>query len=319
MLFVQSPYAMLHHPLFRLDSRRARWAWSAERLCNYSWRIVGIVHLAVFGIWAALLGLYAVIEQGRGFFFVDTMTYDVSLSIVGFMIFVVIAAGILLDLVSVQAAVKSINVEVIAGRWDLLRLTSLNERGIVAAKHAGVRLRVWRFTTVIASARLATVILWLLATFIAPYLLVGENAFVDDLLFGIQEDPFSVILGGLIAVLTALIYVLEPFWRMQSMTALGMVLSAYILNIPLATLAGMATMLVVWLVQFLVGLALVFGLGVGFSIALAPLFFTDTSFVTGFLYILVSCIITCVTIYGFYAILQTWSLRRVRYRLLKSN
>ena len=319
MLFVQSPYVMLHHPLFQFDSRRAGWAWSAKRLRNYSWGIVGLVHLAVFGIWVLLLALYAVIEQGRGTFVSDIMTYDVSLSIVGFMMFVVIAAGILLDLVSVQAAVKSINVEVIAGRWDLLRLTSLNERGIVAAKHAGVRLRVWRFTTVIASARLATVVLWLVAVFIAPYLLVGDNAFVDDLLYGIQEDPFSVILGVMIAALTILIYVLEPFWRMQSMTALGMVLSAYILNIPLATLAAMATMLVVWIMQLLVGLALVFGLGVGFSIALSPLLFTDTSFVTGFLYMLVSCVITCVTIYGFYAILQTWSLRRVRYRLLKSN
>ena len=259
MLFVKSPYVMLHHPLFQLDSRRIGWAWSSQRLRNYSWGIAAVVHMVVFVVWALLLLVYMLVTQSQGGFFVDALVYDASLSIVGFMMFVMIAADILLDLVSVQAGVKSINLEMLAGRWDLLRLTSLNERGIVAAKHAGIRLRVWRFTTVIASARLATVALWFFATFAVPYLVIGENTIVEDLLYGVQEDAFSMLVGVMITVLTAVIYVLEPFWRMQSMTALGMVLSAYILNIPLATLAAMATMLAVWLLQCLIALALMFG------------------------------------------------------------
>ena len=319
MLSVKSPYAMLHHPLFQLDSRRASWAWSSQRLRNYSWGIAALVHMVVFVVWALLLLVYMVATQNQGSFFVDTLVYDASLSIVGFMMFVVIAANILLDLVSVQAAVKSINMEMLSGRWDLLRLTALNEAGIVAAKHAGACLRVWRFTAVIASARLATVVLWFFATFIVPYLVIGENAIVEDLLYGVQEDAISIVVSGLIVGLTALIYVLEPFWRMQSMTALGMVLSAYILHIPLATLAAMATILAMWLLQLLIVLALLFGLGFGFGLVLAPFFFMDTSLVPGLLVVLLACAITCATIYGFYAIIQTWSLRRVRYRILKSN
>jgi len=263
MLFVKSPYMMLHHPLFRLDSRRVRWAWSTQRLRHYTWGILVVVHLVVFVLWSFLLALYSLMEQSRGTFFVDSLIYDTGLDIIGFMMLVVIAAGSLLDLVSLQAAVKTINGEMLAGRWDLLRLTALNERGIVAAKHAGVRLRVWRFTSIVASARLATVVLWLFAAFIAPYLMTGDNVFVEDLLFGVQEEPVSIVVGVVIAGLTALIYVMEPFWRMQSMTALGMVLSAYIVNIPLATLAAMGTMLAVWLLQFFIAVALVFGLGFG--------------------------------------------------------
>lgn len=319
MFSVRSPYVMFHHPLFRLDSRRIRWAWSPQRLRRYTWGLVVGVHLAVFGIWGLLLALYALLAPDRSMFYADRLIYDVGLGIVGFMMFIVIAAGILLDLVSVQAAVKTINSEMLAGRWDLLRLTSLNERGIVAAKHAGVRLRMWRFTTIVASARLATVVLWLFATFVAPYLVTGDNAIVQELLFDFQEEAFSIVIAAIIVALTALIYVLEPFWRMQSMTALGMVLSAYIVNIPLATLAAMGTMLAIWLLQGFVALALFFGLGAGLSLALAPFLFAGTPLLPGFLYVLFACVVTAVTIYGFYAIVQTWSLRRVQYRILKSN
>lgn len=318
MRLMQSPYSMDHHPLFRLDSRRVNWAWSPQRLRQYTWGILTLVHLALFAIWVLLLALYAIFTPGNNLD--EDLVYNISLNIVSFVFFVIIAADVLLDFVSLQAAIKSINSEVLAGRWDLLRLTSLNERGIVAAKHAGVRLRVWRFTAIVASARAASVALWGFALFIAPWLVTGENWFVDDLLYEFQDTPFTIPVMILIVALTALIYVLEPFWRMQSMTALGMVLSAYITNIPLATLAAIGAMFAVWVLQVLVLLALLFGLGFGMSAVLAPFLFSNTvTMLPGFLYVLIACMVTAATIYGFYALLQTWSLRRVWYRIRKSN
>lgn len=319
MRLVQSPYAddALRHPLFWLDVRRVRWGQTVERFRRYSRNIFLVVNSAVLFIWLFLLmAAWAGDPYDR-----SSLVYVESFNILNFIAVIAIAVDAVLDFVCLQTALNAINGEIVAGRWDLLRLTALHERGIARAKHAATRLRVWRLTLVVASVRAATILLALVGLLALPYIFTGYNRVVDGLFDTLIYDPISSFLAYTIAAITALVYIVEPFWRMQAMTALGMVLSAYIRSTAFGLLAAVGTMVMVWLLQLTIAVVLALGLSMGLSVVLAPLIFgvgVGSSAATAFM-LLVACIITAFTIYGFYALLQTWSLERVVQRINKAN
>lgn len=47
-------------------------------------------------------------------------------------------------------------------------------------------------------------------------------------------------------VLTLAVYVVEPYWRMRALTALGLVISSYVLNTPLANRRSVGAIFAVW-------------------------------------------------------------------------
>lgn len=322
MKLFQSPYAddMLRHPLFHLDVRAVSWAWPPRRFWQYSRRILLVVHAVIFLLWALLSVLDAANNpfeppdyRFSQYFLVNNVNFFY------FVMFVAIAANTLLDFRSLQLGLKTINGEITAGRWDLLRLTALHERGIVRAKHAGARLRVWRMTMVIVSARLATVTIGLFAALVAPYLFTGENIIVEGLLDSFIREPLPMLVVLMIGAVTAAVYAVEPFWRMQAMTALGMALSAHIQNAALGMLAAVGGMVVVWLLQVIVVIALVLILGVGLGGLLASVMIYASSPLGAALYILFACVVTALTIYGFYFLLEILSLVRVVRRIDKAH
>ncbi|MBZ0301898.1 MAG: hypothetical protein K8J31_19270 [Anaerolineae bacterium] len=317
MKVVRSPYTdgLGHHPLFRLDARRVTWVSSPRQLWSHSLRIVAGIHAVSFLVWGLLTLL---LVSNSPSIDPDKMLIASinSLYILGLL---TILADAILDFICLQTALKTIYGEVIAGRWDLLRLTALNEWGIVRAKYAGARLRVWRATIVVAGMRLATLMIGILILMVLLYVLFGENSFIESLIDGFRNDPLSALLGVVTTSLIALVYAVEPFWRMQAMTALGMVLSAQFHSAAMGMLAAVGVMVAVWLLQIVIVIALVLGLGMGLGVLLAPLLVGEDSFLASTIYLLLACGITTLTIYGFYALLQTWSLRRVVRRIDKAN
>ncbi len=315
---LRSPYVMGRHPIFQYETRRVRWTWSPARLWSYTRAILIVMHLLALALWLLLLVVWRVAAPTDFFFTSDIIS--ISITIINFMLGLVFLASPVLDFVSLQVALNSINGEQLAGRWDLLRLTALTEHGIVRAKLAGLWLRTWRLTSAVVGARLALIMLGGLVIFVVPYLAQGYNEAVEEIVFGLTTDPISIVLVAVIIVITLMVYVVEPFWRMQSMTALGMVLSAYIPNLPLAMLGAVGAMFAVWLLQAIIVVALVWVLGTLGSLAiLAPFFYyTDTIFPL-FAYLLFCCIVSAITVYGFYYLLRSWSLRRVQHRLNRVN
>lgn len=307
------PYTgdMLRHPLFGLDVRSMKRAWHPPQFAQTSRRLVLIVHLIVIAIWVLLAVLIVGPRTPNDF---DLYT----ISSVNLVVVVSIFLDAILDFVCLQGAAKTISGEITAGRWDLLRLTELSESGIVRAKHAGARLRVWRATVIVASVRVTTISLILLGGLIVPFLLFGRAPLPEDLIEGLIHEPVGTILALLVVAITAVVYVIEPFWRARAMTALGMVLSAYIQSVPMALLAGLGVIFAVWLLQIIIVIALVLGLGIGLGAVFTPFMFNSSAFAVA-IYLLVSCLITAVTIYGFYSLVQTWSLRRVWNRIQNAN
>lgn len=318
MKLIHHPYAdhMLDHPVFRLEARRSRWGRSFEALARSSRRAIVWMHLVILGLWGLVFLLNLITANMPP----DSQwLYSTGMNIVNGLILALVGASVLLDFWAMQAALKTWNADLNNGRWELLSLTALNEWGIVRAKHAAVRLKVWRVAVALAGARLASVNLGLLIGGMTPYILTGENLMLATLVEGWREEPLTVLVLIITGVLVAGIYVLEPFWHMQAMTALGMVLSVHIMNAPLALLAAGGVLLIVWILQTFVALALMLGLGVGLGVFFAPLTLGAGSLLATSLYLLGTTILSGLTIYGFFALLQQWSLRTVLRRLQHEN
>lgn len=312
-----SDYA-LRHPVFRREVRRVRRGLSEARIRGYSLRIFLIVYVIIFVAWL-LLSLvlstspsYAYYPQSPTEWFV----YQSSPQVFALLIVLTIGANFILDFSSTLAALGSINSEILEGRWDLLRLTALREEGIVNAKHAAAQVRAWRAMAVIVGARVSIIILGLFIFPVVPLIMLGDTGFFDTLGESFFHEPFGTLFAFASLMLTLAVYLVEPYWRMKAMTSLGMVISSYILNPPLATLAGVGAIFAVWLLQIVIAGMLIFGLG----FLLSPTVFLFSSS-AGFavFYILIAVAITGATIYGFYTLLQNWSLRRVITRVYKSD
>ncbi len=294
------------HPVFVREARRVRWGTSHSYLKHYSWRLVLLVQPVSFGLWACIMGLIYLLTppylRSR-----DYWPIEAGFNAANLLILSAIAANLVLDFFSTQAAIHSISGEINAGRWDLLRLTALHGIGIARAKHAAAQLRVWRGMMIAISVRLATV--WMLVLVYLVLLTYDTNFFT-----GLLNYPIETIFFILVLCLTGAIYVMEPYWRMKAMTTLGLMVSTYEWNIPLALLAATALIFAVWLAQFVIAASLIFGLGL-----FAPVFFISPSPVFGLVYLLLSVLVTGLTIYGFYALVQSWGLRRVIWRISREG
>lgn len=295
------------HPIFVRDARRVHWGVSPDDLRRYSWRIALITQVVMLLVWLLLIALlfFSTPPYMRGS---ETFLFVTSFNAAGLLMAVTVLAGLVLDFASMQAAVHSISGEVNARRWDLLRLTALHVQGIASAKYAVAQLRVWRMMVIMVSARVAAIWIMLLIYFVLPPLMLGSYAFDHLAAFFAAPLENTVLLG--IGVLTAIIYVLEPYWRMKAMTAMGMMVSTYELNTALAMLAGVGIIFAVWLLQLIIAASLIFGLGL-----LATLFFISSSALLVLGYLLLSAVVIGLTIYGFYSIVSRWGLRRVVWRI----
>ncbi len=302
-----------HHPLFVRDVRRMPWGESEDLLKRSSLRLFLAVQAVSVGVWLLVAGLMylALADYDRNLYrFATSVVLQADLLIM----VATILAGLVLDVMSMRAALNSISGEVLAGRWDLIRLTALHENGVVRAKHSIAQLHTWRPTLIMVAVRFAMIWIYVLAYFFAPGILLRDAAQMTSRLSMFVYAPVESLLVLLISAFTAAIYILEPLWRMKAMTALGLTISSYILNGPLAMLASMGAIFAVWLAQLIIfaSLTVVFGV-------FAPLFFFSSTVTFLYVYSLGVSLINGLTIYGFYILLQEWSLRRVMRRIARDK
>lgn len=312
--FFPTPFTalMLQHPLFRLDSRRVRWVSSQENLRRFSMRVLVGVH-AVF----LLLWVMVALSSGRERWALlgNTNVLIALLSALSFF------ASIALDFVSVGAALYSINRDMLDGRWELLRISGLRPEGIAAAKHAAAQLRAWRTMIPVIGLRLAAVSLWIVLPIMAEFTSGNLDRYLDGVSASIAYDPPLWLLGLVIAATVAVVYMVEPYWRMKAMTAVGLAVSSYVLDAAMARLAGMALIVAVWISQGLILICLL----VGLSFLLPFTFFSifgpigaTGALIAAPLSLFVIAVVTGV-IYGYYSLLQAWGLRRVIDRAFSSG
>ncbi len=299
--------------MFRHDTRRLPWGDSEYLLKLYSLRLFLAVQVVSVAVWLVVAGLlyFTLADYDRSFYRFATSTLlqaDLLLLIAAAL------ASLVLDVVDMRAALNGISGEVLAGRWDLVRLTALHEQGIVRAKHNVAQLQAWRPTVIMAAIRFAGVWIYLISYFLLPGVLLGDSALLTSRFNVMFQAPLEGVLVGLISLCAAAIYIFEPFWRMKAMTALGLTISSYVLDGPLAMLSALGAIFAVWLGQALVLLSLIFGFGV-----FAPLFFFTSTATFLYVYVLAISLINGLVIYGFYVLVQEWGLRRAVWRITRDK
>jgi hypothetical protein len=137
------------------------------------------------------------------------------------------------------ASVNSFSGEVIAGRWDLLRLTPYTANDLLAVKHSAARLQVWRMTMVVVDVRLNVIILFLL-TYALNNLLDGYAFEIGQILTYLPYLPLLIA------------YIVEPIWRAQLVTLLGLTISIRLRHTVSLMLTAIGTILTLWIAQPLI-------------------------------------------------------------------
>lgn len=208
-------------------------------------------------------------------------------------------ASLALDYTCMAASLGSVKGELSAGRWDLLRLTTLTAAQIVASKHGVAQLRVWRMMILIIGLRAG---IWLI---------LGVNfvfVFFRPRGLGLTlEESLLTLAATVMLAAVLLIYIVEPFWRARAVTALGVAISARTRHGSSAVLAAGGSVAALWLGQGFIAIAMM----IGFTLLLLPLASLEVaayqvSLIAPIMLVLVLFLI----VYGFYSLVQTWSLRR---------
>ncbi|MBE2270021.1 MAG: hypothetical protein IAE80_17420 [Anaerolinea sp.] len=291
---VLPPQTLWTDSLFRAQARAVHWggSWWRMRDRTVAWFSQSLV--TVVGIWlglAALLWLLPVERDAQTWLRDFTRIYWLLCMAFG------LTFDIAIDFNSLSAALGVINGAVNAGRYDLIRLSLMRPAQFVAKQYAVAQVRGWFATARVVWLRLAFVIFGVFALALE---IITPNTGASSTFFAY---PYMMVGIG------AIIYVLEPYWRMKAVTALGVALSARMLNGVSTTLAAGFALLAFWLAQGIFIVALAFVL----SFSLVLVFADEFALIVCFPFLVA---VAGGTIYGFYSFVQTASLRHAAWRLL---
>jgi hypothetical protein len=260
------------------------------------WAVITSIVWAVFG-----LGLEQA-STGDPFRYGYIRAQDVWL----LMLMLSLLGGGVLDFISLFTSVSAISHEITSGRWDLLRLTALNDQGLVAAKQAAAQVRVWPRLMAFVGMRLALIVVGFLL------LLRSFNLDVS------REQVLNSLFTSLALIVLALIYLAEPFWRVQAMTALGILMSVRERHAATSLLWSGFSLLAIWLLQALVvgtvAIAVVLLLVVSFSLLEG-----GGAHLLAVCYDSVMLAVFLSAIYGYNHLLERWSMRRALTRIARLN
>ena len=303
LLYRLTPHSHLsRNPLFDLETRRVRWGCDVDVLLRSTQRWLLLICGLILALWLLVL-VGSIITRHSG------LAAENALIVVWWMLALSLLAAPALDFVSISSALGSIHGEITAGRWDLLRLTLLPNRQIVAAKHAAAQVRVWRATMLITALRTATVLIGTLNLLLLAF---NDSYFMRGVSFGEWISLLVLLLtGGVVCA----VYLLEPLWRMRALTALGVAISARTDHATSAALLGIGAIAVLWIAQIMLLIFLLAGL----SMLFLPLGLIETSLGLAICTPVVLVALLIVVVRGFFSIIQTWSLRRAERWVARIN
>jgi hypothetical protein len=321
------------NPVFGMEARRLKAGSNLLSLRGLTFRVARRVIL-IAGIATGLLilhqyrGLSYSISQYPQYYTGTNYFLNIFQILTSVFAFMAAALGLLsivgevfLDFACIHAGMNSINRDMVAGRWDLLRVTSLTEAQILYAKHAITGLRAWRGLIWIVTMRVLSVLIFIgLATVRPPY--SGSRSGLEQLWIGFHDEPLLASVIAFTVLWFVLIYLLEVFWRHQAMTALGLAVSAG-RNTTHAILTALGSVLGVWISQafimYLLGLITFQSArwlsDLMRSIAPDRYNLQERVYMVG---LMTACFITGWVIFGYYSLLGRFNLNHLRHRVFKA-
>jgi hypothetical protein len=223
------------NPLFKYEIRQVRWAETPERLKRYSILVFMLIQSLVLVLWLLLV----LRVQPSNNQYPDSFRAATE-ELTGWLALISIVANGLLDLGCVLVTVNCFVGEITAHRWDLLRLAALNSEIIVLGKYAVAQCSAWRFAILVISLRVSVVFLFAILI-------------LTDIVQG-QGNDLSFEFMGLFAALPviAIVYVVEPYWRLQAYAMLILNKSYGKSSLIRVSALALSNIVSLWIVQIIV-------------------------------------------------------------------
>ncbi len=297
------PPAAWNDPLFRTDARAVKWgaSWVILRGRVFRWSVQMLLVLALSMLLLAVIRWGDLTNAGLGAS--GPYYYYTPLSFLGEFLAIAfvgsLALNFILDFVGISGALGTISNDFNMRRSDLIRTSLLRPTQIVEAKHKVAQVRVLRMTVRSMWGRV-----WIAVLVGAA----GLWSLLDSWANYRGPAVFPTIMIITIGALTAITYIMEPYWRMRAVTSLGVALSARTMHGASATLNAGFSLIAFWIGQIVVIAALAFVLQISFS------FYFNEDWIVFALFLVYWAIITA-TIYMFYARIVRSSLYQAAYRL----
>lgn len=217
-----------HNPVWQMEKRRIN--GGMKGLERHAWRMLAYPALAV----ALIAALDVFINSGK-------------LTIASFSLPIMLLFSTALmfgaDVAYVLNTVNALSGPMITGEWELLRLTPLRPQMIFDAKYAAAQLKAWRLLWFEIAVRLITLELVSLPLL----LLIGPTQLTGATVFLVLNPLPLLAVGILLSFLV--VFVLEPYWRMRMVVAIGLAVSAMFRSASYAVLAGILVTLVIRMMQ----------------------------------------------------------------------
>ncbi|GAB4525193.1 MAG: hypothetical protein OHK0046_40740 [Anaerolineae bacterium] len=241
--------SLRRNPIFTLAARRHPYLRHTAALHLHSLTRILWVLLPVVLIWVIIIGLVSLQTAVNASInnpynssiytpaYIAGARYTVWLLIGG------VALMVVQDVVAVVVSISTVRRTQVSNNTDLMRLTSLSSTAQITAKHGIAQLLSWRVMLVAVGVRCGLMIIYTLqAAYIAlndaPGALVMTSRLGSDLLELLLDVVLFVLLNG--------VYILEPFWRLRAMTALGINTTSRANHPNQAFLTGFGGMAAIW-------------------------------------------------------------------------
>ncbi len=223
------------NPLFELERKRLPGLYRLEDIKRYTTRSVLIpAMLSMFGCFCMQSSM------GAGL-----------ISIV--LIFLTVGILIGTDMYYTMLTMRTISRYQLNGQWDILKITPLTKQQIFVAVYAISQIHAWRMMIIEVAIRLFGALVVFLGVLTSLATSLSRSGFR-----GIDLVELLIIFLALIVL--GIVYVVEPLWRMRTLVAVGLAISARIRSVTLAAVAGFGSTLTLHITQvvLLVGLTIIF-------------------------------------------------------------
>lgn len=242
-------------PLYQMERRKLKWASTHQKATRSLQLIFFAPMLILFIIWIGFI-YRDVLAASPNNSFIYYERYSVNYLWVVFAITVTILS-FLLDFASMVVTFGSMGNEKVFGRWDLLVLAAEKEP-IARSKHAFARLRIARVLTFNLSIRVAVLLLFLFTVTTDGYYMEYGTT-LENIWRYLLDEPLGFLAIVTIASFIFAFYLLEPIWRVNAITAMGVALSARVRRIALLVPLAFVALALMWILQGIILAVITYG------------------------------------------------------------
>lgn len=252
------PFALIAetHPLVVFEGRHQQPTEATLKQRTRRWLVGGISVATILWLLAMLFWVY-----------------EVAWGLVGTAFVISLIDKLWMDFGVIFVGLNSVKGDYDNNRWDQIRVTTVDVRQVVLAKHAIAQVRGWRLMLAVMTLRFTVVMLAALLVFATPLIYPDRvfNLYHPDPPLSPVETLFLLSFFVMIAI-NAGVYIVEPRWRLRALAAGSLAVSSQLLAGGVEMFAAASVVLILWLLQMLSALVALASLGCFTIILIPPIF-----------------------------------------------